>query len=128
MLTQMKNRIWMVLLIVFLVSVLLLPGCGRKDEKYGQSISSKEVTEIEQILTEPVKYAGKTVTLEGDIIRQCPTGCWFDMQQGKGRIYVDLNPSGFAIPQKPGKTVLVEGQVQYKDQRASLIATGVEIK
>jgi uncharacterized protein YdeI (BOF family) len=76
----------------------------------------------------PQDYAGKTVVLEGKIIRECPTGCWFDLQQGQGQIHVDLNPNGFAIPQITGEIVMVEGQVKYEGQNVSVIGEGVKIK
>jgi hypothetical protein len=43
-------------------------------------------------------------------------------------VHVDINPSGFAIPQKPNKTVLVEGKVQVEGDQVEIIGTGVEIK
>ena len=115
--------------ILVLSIALILTGCAKKGgEAYGQAIANRQTTELKQVLTTPADYQDKTVTLEGQIIRQCPTGCWFDIQSGTAVVHVDVNPSGFALPQKPGKTVLVEGTVKVDGDQVELIGTGVEIK
>ena len=50
------------------------------------------------------------------------------MKEDTGMIHVDIKPSGFAIPQKVGKTVVVEGTVSVQNNEPVLIGTGVEIK
>jgi uncharacterized protein YdeI (BOF family) len=108
---------------------LVLAGCGRKGaDAYGQEISERNVTKLNAILAQPDNFEGKTVTVEGKIIQECPTGCWFDIKDEAGMIHVDIKPSGFAIPQKVGKTVKVEGQVSVKNNKPVLIGKGVEIK
>jgi uncharacterized protein YdeI (BOF family) len=109
--------------------MLALSGCGRKKaEKYGQEISDYTLTKVDAILKEAGNFDGKTVTIEGKIIRECPTGCWFNLKDQAGEIYVDLNPSAFAIPQKVGKNVTVEGKVSVRNNQPMIIGTGVEIK
>lgn len=116
-------------ILIILSTGLLLSGCGKKTgESYGQAITTSQITELKEILTQPNDFKDKTVTLEGKIMNQCPTGCWFDMQSGSAVVHVDVNPSGFALPQKPGKTVLVEGKVQVDGDTVQIIGTGVEIK
>ncbi|MBN2455770.1 MAG: hypothetical protein JXB29_04400 [Sedimentisphaerales bacterium] len=125
----MKTRnkisyIWLALILIFLIS-----GCGKKEaDKYGQAIQNRSVTKIEAILKTPADFDGKTVTVQGKIIRECPTGCWFEVKENSAIIYVDLNPSAFAIPQKVAKTVTVEGKVSVRNNQPMLIGTGVEIK
>jgi hypothetical protein len=117
------------LTLLALTLVLSFAGCGRKGaEKYGQGISGLALTKVEEILKEPGNFDGKTVAVQGKIIRECPTGCWFEVQENAGIIYVDLNPSGFAIPQKVGKTATVEGKVLIRSDRPMIVGTGVEIK
>ena len=112
-----------------LALVFLFSGCGTSDEDaYGQEISDRTATKVEAILTEPENYEGKTVTVKGKIINECPSGCWFEVKENSGIIYVDLNPSGFAIPQKVGNKVIVEGKVQLRGSQPMLAGTGVEIK
>lgn len=124
----MKN-ITFILVAVFSVA-LALSGCTKKSggQTYGQPVSNPQATELKQILANPADFQDKTVTLEGEIITECPTGCWFDMKQSGAVVHVDLNPSGFAIPQKTGKTVRVEGTVKLEGDVLEIIGTGVEIK
>jgi hypothetical protein len=114
-----------------LVLALILPfsGCGKKEaDRYGQEIVNRIVTKIEEILKKPGNFDNKTVTVQGQIIRECPTGCWFEVKENSGIIYIDLNPSGFAIPQKVGKIATVEGKVLVRNNQPMIAGTGVEIK
>ena len=122
-----KNKIWITMSIFLLA--LALAGCGRKEaQAYGQAISDRATTKLSAILSQPGNFEDKTVTVEGKIVQECPTGCWFDIKDDAGMIHVDIKPSGFAIPQKVGKTVVVEGQVAVQNNQTILIGTGVEIK
>ena len=108
---------------------LALAGCGRKGaDAYGQEISNRNMTKLNAILSQPDNFDGQTVTVEGKIVQECPTGCWFDIKGDAGMIHVDIQPSGFAIPQKVGKAVVVEGQISVKNNKPVLIGKGVEIK
>ena len=122
-----RNRIWIAISILALA--VALAGCKEKGANaYGQEISQRDVTKLNAILTEPGDFEGKTVTVRGKIIQECPTGCWFDIKDDAGMIHVDIKPSGFAIPQKVGKTVIVEGKILVQGNKAVLVGSGVEIK
>jgi hypothetical protein len=55
--------------------MLAFSGCGRKKTaQYGQEISNRNLTKVNAILKEPGNFDGQTVTIEGEIIRECPTG------------------------------------------------------
>lgn len=125
-----KRTINDILLMLSILSpAFALSGCGRKEaEKYGQEISNYNLTKVDAILKDAESFDGKTVTVEGRIIRECPTGCWFNLKDQAGEIYVDLNPSAFAIPQKTGKKVVVEGKVSVRNNQPMIMGTGVEIK
>ncbi len=99
-------------------------------EKYGQEITSRKITEVKDILADPKALEGKLVTIEGKIESECSTGCWFYVKVGSGNltIYVDTGKSGFAIPQKMGRNILVEGNVVVKKTGPMIQAKGVEIK
>jgi starvation-inducible outer membrane lipoprotein len=112
-----------------LVMVLILSGCGQKKEnKYGKQISDYNLTNIDAILKDSEDYDGKTVTVQGKIILECPVGGWFNLQQDAAILFVDLHPSGFVIPQKTGHIVTVQGTLKIRDKTPTLIGTGVEIK
>jgi hypothetical protein len=113
-------------LLVCLIILLALPSCGRS-KLYGEAITDRTITKTGDILSNVTMHEDKTVTTKGTIVRQCPTGCWFDLQDETGTIYVDLGPSGFAIPQKTGKAVIVQGTVSIRGGKPMIIGTGVEI-
>ena len=125
-----KSKINNVSLILSLLALTIaLFGCGRKEqEKYGQKISNYAATDIGEILKNAEDFNGKTVTVQGEISRECPAGCWFNLKESSAEIYVDLNPSAFAIPQKVGKNVTVEGKVSISNNQTMIVGTGVEIK
>ncbi len=83
-------------------------------------ITEKGVVNTKDILTNPDKYLGQTLRLEGKIVRECPSGCWFYLEDETGTIYVDINPSGLSIPPKVGKKVVVEGVPENKNGRISI--------
>ena len=127
---KMKNKINNNCFAILGLSLMLIfSGCSRKEaKKYGQEISNHSPTKLDAILKTPENFDGKTVTVQGKIIRECPTGCWFEVKDEAGIIYVDLNPSGFAIPQKVGGEVIVEGKVLVRGNQPMLEGQGVEIK
>lgn len=106
--------------------IAAIAGCG-SPENYGEQISNINITSVKDILTYPDKYTGKTVTIKGKIGIECETGCWFNFKEGDAVIYVDLEPSGFAIPQKAGRGAVVEGVVAIKEGKPILIGKGVRI-
>lgn len=114
---------------VLAAMVAAIGGCGRSasGDAYGKALSGLAPTKVSDILARPVEYDGKTVALRGKIVQECPTGCWFNLQDETGVIYVDIKPSNFAIPQHTGKDVTVEGRVAVRGQRVMVIGTGVKI-
>lgn len=115
-----------VIIIIGVVSTNLFA----RTEKYGQVITNRNLTAVRDILSDPNGFEGKLVTIDGRIDNECSTGCWFYVKVGSGNlsIYVDTGNSGFAIPQKVGKNILVEGKVVIKKTGPMVQAQGVEIK
>jgi len=122
--------IYSVLLVLVLLSGFTLATSYAGPEKYGQEISNRKIIPIKDILADPKAYEGKIVTVEGKIATECETGCWFYIKIGEtnATIYVDTAPGGFAIPQKVGRRVLVEGKVVVKKTGPMIMASGVEIR
>jgi uncharacterized protein YdeI (BOF family) len=121
------SAVWFMTLALGLV--LTIAGCSKKDSgKYGQKISNYTLTKIGAILKDAKSFDGKTVTIEGKIVDECPTGGWFDITDQTGVIYVDLHPSDVAIPQRVGGRVMVEGKVLVRDNKPMIVGTGVELK
>lgn len=117
-------------LIIILLVILGVSGCSgnssNNSERYGVDITEKEVTSVKDIYTNPNEYLDQTVRLEGKIVRECGSGCWFFLEDETGTIYVDINPSGLSIPPKVGKKVVVEGVPENKNGRLTINGKGVE--
>jgi hypothetical protein len=116
------------LLLVATITLVVLCSACSKTEKYGSTIIAENQTELKTVMADPAQYEGKTITISGEIIDECPTGCWFNLKSETGVLYVDLNPKGLAIPQKVGKNATVQGKVKVTGRNVSLIGEGVEIK
>lgn len=117
-------------LVVFAIIGAALFSFFTRTEKYGQEISNYQLTAVKDILADPKGFEGKLVTIEGKITNECSTGCWFFVQVASGNlnIYVDTGNSGFAIPQKSGKKIIVEGKVVLKKTGPMIQAKGVLLK
>ena len=123
-----KTLIAISLAAAFAVSAVILAGCKGKPESFGQPISDKTITPIRSIVVKPADYNDKTVTIEGKITAECPAGGWFDLLQDSTLLYVDLHPTGIAIPQKVGSIVTVQGTIELRENKPVLVGSGVEIK
>jgi uncharacterized protein YdeI (BOF family) len=53
------------------------------------------------------------VTVRGTMVEKCPVaGCWFILQDGTGRVRVDLKSAGFVVTDLPlGRKVTVSGRL-----------------
>ena len=124
-----KIKLIAALLIILLV-ILGVSGCSgnssNKSERYGVDITEKEVTSVKDIYTNPSEYLNQTIRLEGKIVRECGSGCWFFLEDETGTIFVDINPSGLSIPPKVGKKVVVEGVPENRNGRITINGKGVE--
>jgi uncharacterized protein YdeI (BOF family) len=89
-------------------------------------VENPKVLKIADIMGKPEIYQGQAVVVEGKIITECPSGCWFTLNDNAGTIYVDLAPSDLVIPQKRGAFARVYGQVVRKGSDTYLIGTKVE--
>lgn len=102
-------------LVLFLfISVLIASNTYAQDGvKYGKKITLKEKTPIAELLKNPKKYAGKTVLVEGLIVKVCEKrGCWIDIAGTKEfekiRLKVDDGVIVFPMEEK-GKKIVAEG-------------------
>jgi uncharacterized protein YdeI (BOF family) len=118
------------ILAVSAVALAIAAGCGRTGggSTFGEKMSGLAPTRVGDILAGPAEFEGKTVALEGEIAQECPTGCWFNLQDKTGAIHVDIRPSGFAIPQHIGRGVEVEGRVVVRGGQVMVVGRGVRIK
>ena len=122
----MKSKKFIILAAVCTI-IAASAGCSRL-ETYGEPISGRDLTAIKDIVMNSKDYVGKTVTVKGKIKLVCETGCWFNLEDAGAIIYTDLVPSGFAIPQKIGRTATVEGKISIESGKLTLTGKGVEIR
>ena len=86
--------------------------------KRGEPIGSAKKVSLNKVLKDPSKYAGKTVRIEGVVVRSCKTeGCWAEVAENKDSksVRVKMKGHAFFIPlQSAGAKARVEGTVQVK--------------
>ncbi|MHB0947222.1 MAG: hypothetical protein ACYC3B_08620 [Sedimentisphaerales bacterium] len=124
--TKTLTQISLVILLATITFALV--SCKGKAESFGEPIGDKAITPIRAVATTPADYNDKNITVEGKIILECPSGCWFDLQQDNAILRVDIEPAGLAIPQKTGSDATVQGTLKVEDGKPTLLGTGVEIK
>jgi uncharacterized protein YdeI (BOF family) len=114
------------ILATIFIAFLFLSGCST--EQYGAGINkSAPAVKVKDVILNP-SLQRQTVNLEGIIITQCQgDGCWFFLNDGTGRIFIDLKPSGIKIPPKTGKKAKVTGVVVNEGGNYMVIGHGVEI-
>src|SRR4030095_707964 len=69
--------------------------------KRGAPIGKAEKVSLSKVLAEPSKYAGKTVLVEGVIVRSCKMeGCWAELAENKDSesVRVKMRDHAFFIP------------------------------
>jgi hypothetical protein len=113
--------------VAFLGFGLVLGGCAR-GEKYGVLDAKAPAVQVKDVLLSDA-YGGKDVRMSGTIAMQCAsTGCWFFLDDGTGRMLVDLKGLGLGLPQRGGRKALVSGTVTVDQYgQAVLTATGLEV-
>ncbi|MCX6006742.1 MAG: hypothetical protein NTZ34_05715 [Chloroflexi bacterium] len=85
-----------------------------------------EITKISDILGNPKTYGGRIVTVKGKIVSECPSGCWFTLQDGNAVIYIDLLPNNMVIPQKKGSTARVTGEIIKEGSDVYMVGSKVD--
>ena len=125
-----KNMKLISVILIIILIILGISGCSgnssNNSERYGVNITEKEAVSVKDIYANPNKYLNQTIRLEGKIVRECGSGCWFFLEDKTGTIYVDINPSGLSIPPKVGKKVVVEGVPENRNGRITINGKGVE--
>lgn len=87
--------------------------------KRGEKIGGSKMVSLEKIFKNPKKYAGKTVRVEGYVVRSCKMeGCWAELGAKKDStqtVRVKMKDHAFFIPLKSaGYKVLTEGVFSIK--------------
>jgi len=112
---------------ILVIGAVYLIWKHAQPEHFGKAFSGTPIMPIAQIAGEP---AGGEVRVEGKIVRQCPmSGCWFYLDDGKGhQVRVEFGQTLPQLPQRVGRTAVVEGQVAKTNHEPLLIGSAVEFK
>ena len=86
--------------------------------KRGAPIGNSQKVSISSVFKDPAKYAGKTVRVEGVVVRSCTMeGCWAELAEKKDSpsIRVKMKDHSFFIPlQSAGAFARAEGTFSLK--------------
>jgi uncharacterized protein YdeI (BOF family) len=118
------TRSWFAGIILITLTALSMQAVHATEEPVELS---GEIVKIQDIIKNETAYEGENVVLEGKIETECPSGCWFILNDGSASLYVDILPSNFVIPQKSGQDARVYGEVTVKDGDPMLIGKIVKI-
>lgn len=103
-----------VLLMVFLAAVSL--ATANEWKTFGAGVSLTKTTKISDILSQPEKFVGKNVLVEGRVVDVCKKrGCWMEIASDKEfqTIKVKVNDGEIVFPlEGKGHLSLVEGTVE----------------
>lgn len=86
-----------------------------KGQSFGAGVKLASATPIESILSEPTKFAGQTVRVEGIVTDVCQMrGCWFEMAGEKAgqKLRFKVTDGEMVFPaESKGKHAVAEGVV-----------------
>ncbi len=103
-----------VLLIILLTTVSL--ATANEWKTFGTGVSLTKTTKISDILSQPEKFVGQKVLVEGRVIDVCKKrGCWMEIASDKEfqTIKVKVNDGEIVFPlEGKGHLSLVEGTVE----------------
>lgn len=99
-----------------LLLILAVTLTNAADLKLGKSITVKDKSSVSKILSNPAKFEGKTVLVEGKILEVCQdSGCWIELAGDKAgqKIKVQFEEGKVSVPKdSKGKMVSVQGIVE----------------
>jgi hypothetical protein len=104
--------------ILVLILVLALPVLAA-EMNLGKPIDVKQTTTIKELLTNPDKYLGKDVKIEGEITAVCQNmACWINVKDGSTpeTITVKVNDGEIVFPKDgAGRKVVAQGRFEKLD-------------
>jgi hypothetical protein len=114
---------------VLFISLFAFLACtSGEPQSYGEPITVKSETAVIDIMKSPKEFHGQTVKIQGKISAECPAGCWVNISDETGMIFVDLGASSVAIPQRVGHLATIQGVVSPERNIPHIQGTGIEIQ
>jgi hypothetical protein len=94
---------------------------------FGDSIDSSSSLTISQAVKDTTTYLGQRIVVEGRIGSVCQSaGCWSVLESGPDRLYV--SHLTFAVPPSvAGRSCRAAGRLVMRDERLTLLATGMAV-
>ncbi len=102
------------IVILLAAGVAAVSAVAAQEKKYGSGVTLTAATTVENLLSQPDKYLGKTVRVDGVITAVCEmAGCWLELADAKPgartlRFKVDDGVIVFPVSAK-GKRASAEG-------------------
>ena len=102
-------------------------SAGAKTTLHGSAITPGNEVELAKVLASPRDFAGKTVTVSGDVRRVCKKmGCWMELSTAKSETApgcrVFFGAHQFFVPKdSDGSQARVQGEVQVKQVQADFV-------
>ncbi|PLX43794.1 MAG: hypothetical protein C0609_07200 [Deltaproteobacteria bacterium] len=108
------------LVMLCLVLLTALPSIA---DTFGRGVSLGERVPISRITSDPASYLGKTVAVEGTVVRVCRTrGCWMELAGDKEyetfRVKVDDGVIVFPMS-SIGRVATVQGEIEAVHTRCN---------
>ena len=98
------------------VAVFLALPLLAEEVKLGKPIAVESATPIKDILSQPQKYLGKDVRIEGEITEVCQNmGCWINVKDASTSevIQVKVDDGVIVFPKEgAGKKVIAQGKLE----------------
>jgi hypothetical protein len=118
-------------------------------KKFGSAITEANTTTLASLMSEPSRFAAKTVRTEGTVSAVCQSmGCWMEITDESGQAHIKMAGHAFFIPKDAsGHHAVVQGRLLNaagpacasndcnagntpnagRGEQAQLEATGVEL-
>ena len=84
------------------------------------------IASVSTLVDRSAEFVGREVIVEGKIVQECGSGCWFNLKDATGIVFVDLAPNNMTIPQKIGAKAKVYGTVNIKNGITYIVGRKVE--
>lgn len=114
----MKKTFFSVIVAALLLALPLLAA----EKKLGKGVSIKTATPVKTILSEPDKYLGKDVMVEGEMTKVCQMqGCWVLVKDASSEepIMVKVKDGEIVFPKDgAGKKISVQGKLEKVSDEA----------
>jgi RecJ-like exonuclease len=114
----MKKVCCALLATALIIALPLLAGA----QKLGKGVEIATATPVKALLSDPEKYLGKEVRVEGEITKVCQMqGCWILLKDASSDdpIRVKVNDGEIVFPKDGvGKKVVVQGKLEKAEDEA----------